>query len=95
VCVCVCVCESVRVCVLNPLALLVQAELTTFVGRILEEARQSWIKGEEPIREDGYFVSPVAYDVIQVGTPQEELKPPEQTHRDPQEELRPPEQSHM
>ncbi|TNN33995.1 Tumor necrosis factor alpha-induced protein 2 [Liparis tanakae] len=43
-----------------------QVELTTFVGRVLEEARQSWSKGEEPIREDGCFVSPVAYDVIQL-----------------------------
>ncbi|XP_073340549.1 tumor necrosis factor alpha-induced protein 2-like isoform X2 [Pagrus major] len=43
-----------------------QDELTTYVGRVLEEAKEKWIKGEEPTREDGCFASPVAYDVIQL-----------------------------
>lgn len=43
-----------------------QEELTTFGGRILEDAKDKWNKGEEPTREDGCFVSPVSYDIIQV-----------------------------
>ncbi|XP_070698095.1 tumor necrosis factor alpha-induced protein 2-like [Pempheris klunzingeri] len=43
-----------------------QEELTTYVGRVLEEAKQKWNKGEEPTTEDGCFVSPVAYDIIQL-----------------------------
>ena len=43
-----------------------QDELTTYVGRVLEEAKKKWSAGEEPTREDDCFVSPVAYDVIQV-----------------------------
>ncbi|XP_070776384.1 tumor necrosis factor alpha-induced protein 2 [Enoplosus armatus] len=43
-----------------------QDELTTFIGRVLEEAKQKWNKGEEPTREDGCFFSPVAYDIIQL-----------------------------
>ncbi|XP_037342784.2 tumor necrosis factor alpha-induced protein 2-like [Pungitius pungitius] len=43
-----------------------QEELTTFVGRILEDAKDKWNKGEEPSREDGFFVSPVSYDIIQL-----------------------------
>lgn len=42
-----------------------QEELTTYIGRVLEEAKQKWNKGEEPTKEDGCFVSPVAYDIIQ------------------------------
>ncbi|XP_037602954.1 tumor necrosis factor alpha-induced protein 2 isoform X1 [Sebastes umbrosus] len=42
-----------------------QEELTTYIGRVLEEAKQKWNKGEEPTTEDGCFVSPVAYDIIQ------------------------------
>ncbi|XP_068608111.1 tumor necrosis factor alpha-induced protein 2-like [Brachionichthys hirsutus] len=42
-----------------------QDELTTYIGRILEEEVARWRKGEEPKREDGCFFSPVAYDVIQ------------------------------
>ncbi|XP_042357203.1 tumor necrosis factor alpha-induced protein 2-like isoform X2 [Plectropomus leopardus] len=42
-----------------------QSELTRYVGAILEEAEQDWNKGEEPKREDGCFVSTVAYDIIQ------------------------------
>ncbi|KAM9341656.1 tumor necrosis factor alpha-induced protein 2 isoform 2-T2 [Symphorus nematophorus] len=43
-----------------------QDELTTYIGRVLEEAKEKWDKGEEPAREDGCFVSPVAYDIIQL-----------------------------
>lgn len=43
-----------------------QDELKTYIGRVLEEAKEKWSKGEEPTREDGCFVSPVAYDIIQV-----------------------------
>uniref|UniRef100_A0A8C4HGR3 Exocyst complex component Sec6 n=1 Tax=Dicentrarchus labrax TaxID=13489 RepID=A0A8C4HGR3_DICLA len=43
-----------------------QLELTTYIGRVLEDAEEKWIKGEEPTREDGCFVSPVAYDIIQL-----------------------------
>lgn len=50
----------------SSMSLCVQDELTTFIGRVLEEAKQNWTKGEEPTREDGCFVSPVAYDIIQV-----------------------------
>lgn len=44
----------------------VQDDLTTYIHRVLEEAKEKWNKGEEPTREDGCFVSPVAYDIIQV-----------------------------
>lgn len=43
-----------------------QDELMTYIGRVLEEAKQKWNEGEEPTREDGCFVSPVAYDIIQL-----------------------------
>lgn len=43
-----------------------QDDLTSYIRRILEEAKEKWSKGEEPTREDGCFVSPVAYDIIQV-----------------------------
>ncbi|XP_077420119.1 tumor necrosis factor alpha-induced protein 2-like [Vanacampus margaritifer] len=43
-----------------------QRELSTYVGRILDEAQEAWTKGEEPPREDECFVSPMAYDIIQV-----------------------------
>ncbi|XP_029317293.1 tumor necrosis factor alpha-induced protein 2 isoform X2 [Cottoperca gobio] len=43
-----------------------QVMLATYIDRVLEEAKQKWIKGEEPTREDGCFVSPVAYDLIQL-----------------------------
>ncbi|XP_019734279.1 tumor necrosis factor alpha-induced protein 2 isoform X1 [Hippocampus comes] len=43
-----------------------QRELTTYVGRILDQAQEAWTKGEEPPKEDGCFVSPTAYDVIQM-----------------------------
>lgn len=42
-----------------------QTELMTYIGRILEEAREKWSKGEEPDTEDGCYVSTVAYDIIQ------------------------------
>lgn len=44
----------------------VQDELTTYIGRVLEEAKERWDKGEMPKKEDGCFVGTVAYDVIQV-----------------------------
>ncbi|XP_076604047.1 tumor necrosis factor alpha-induced protein 2-like [Chaetodon auriga] len=43
-----------------------QDELTTFIGRVLEEAKQKWEEGEEPTREDGCFNSTLAYDIIQL-----------------------------
>ncbi|XP_070835817.1 tumor necrosis factor alpha-induced protein 2-like [Chaetodon trifascialis] len=43
-----------------------QDELTTFIGRVLEEAKQKFDEGEEPTREDGCFDSPLAYDIIQL-----------------------------
>ncbi|XP_071353729.1 tumor necrosis factor alpha-induced protein 2-like [Trachinotus anak] len=43
-----------------------QSELMTYIGRVLEEAKQMWNNGEEPTREDGCYVSPVAYDIIQL-----------------------------
>ncbi|XP_063765290.1 tumor necrosis factor alpha-induced protein 2-like isoform X2 [Eleginops maclovinus] len=43
-----------------------QGELATIIGRVLDEAREKWNKGEEPQKEDGCFFSPVAYDIIQL-----------------------------
>lgn len=43
-----------------------QSELTTYIGRVLEEEKQKWNEGEEPNREDGCYSSPVAYDIIQL-----------------------------
>ncbi|XP_020505357.1 tumor necrosis factor alpha-induced protein 2 isoform X1 [Labrus bergylta] len=43
-----------------------QEELQTYIVRVLDEAEQRWRKGEEPTREDGCFVSHVAYDIIQL-----------------------------
>ncbi|XP_044231284.1 tumor necrosis factor alpha-induced protein 2-like [Thunnus albacares] len=43
-----------------------QSELTTCIDNVLEEAKQKWEDGEEPSREDGCFVSPVAYDLIPI-----------------------------
>ena len=48
------------------LLLFFQGELTKYIGHVLEEAKEKWIKGEEPTREDGCFTSPVGYDIIQV-----------------------------
>ncbi|XP_029983441.1 tumor necrosis factor alpha-induced protein 2 isoform X2 [Sphaeramia orbicularis] len=42
-----------------------QAELTKYIDRVLEGARQMWLNGEEPKNEDGCYVSPVAIDIIQ------------------------------
>lgn len=50
----------------SSMLLCVQEELTTYIGRVLDEAKQRWIDGKEPAREDGCYVSPVAYDIIQV-----------------------------
>ncbi|XP_023268718.1 tumor necrosis factor alpha-induced protein 2 [Seriola lalandi dorsalis] len=43
-----------------------QSELMTYISRVLEEAKQMWNNGEEPTKEDGCYVSPVAYDIIQL-----------------------------
>ncbi|KAM9841954.1 tumor necrosis factor alpha-induced protein 2-like [Aulostomus maculatus] len=42
-----------------------QSELTVCIGQVLQEARKRWNNGQEPEREDGRLVSPVAFDVIQ------------------------------
>lgn len=46
--------------------LCVQSELKTYIGRVLDEAENRWRNGEEPNREDGCYVIPLAYDIIQV-----------------------------
>ncbi|XP_033497952.2 tumor necrosis factor alpha-induced protein 2 isoform X1 [Epinephelus lanceolatus] len=43
-----------------------QEELMKYIGHVLEEAKQKWNNGEEPTREEGCFVSHVAYDIIQL-----------------------------
>nr|XP_046269277.1 tumor necrosis factor alpha-induced protein 2-like isoform X2 [Scatophagus argus]XP_046269278.1 tumor necrosis factor alpha-induced protein 2-like isoform X2 [Scatophagus argus] len=43
-----------------------EEELTTYIGRVLDEAKEKWSKGEEPTREDDCYASPLAYDIIQV-----------------------------
>ncbi|KAK2826754.1 hypothetical protein Q5P01_020968 [Channa striata] len=43
-----------------------QTEVMTYVGRVLDAAEQRWNGGERPKMEDGCYVSPVAYDIIQV-----------------------------
>lgn len=58
-----------------------QDELASFIRRILEEAKEKWSKGEEPTREDGCFVSPVAYDIIQVKTVLRGKRPMNDLHR--------------
>ncbi|XP_039459697.1 tumor necrosis factor alpha-induced protein 2-like isoform X2 [Oreochromis aureus] len=42
-----------------------QSDLMIFIGRVLDEAKKEWDQGKEPTRDDGCYVSPVAYDVIQ------------------------------
>ncbi|XP_047466534.1 tumor necrosis factor alpha-induced protein 2-like [Mugil cephalus] len=42
-----------------------EAELKTLMERIVDNAVEEWKKGEEPKREDGCYVSHVAYDIIQ------------------------------
>lgn len=37
-----------------------------YIDRVLGEAKQNWSNGEEPVREEGCYVSHVAYDIIQV-----------------------------
>lgn len=49
-------------------SLCLQDELTTYVGRVLEQAKEKWREGLEPTREDDCYVSTVAYDIIQVKT---------------------------
>ncbi|XP_047467786.1 tumor necrosis factor alpha-induced protein 2-like isoform X2 [Mugil cephalus] len=43
-----------------------EAELKTYIERVLDDAAQKWRKGEEPKTEDDCYVSPVAYDIIQL-----------------------------
>ncbi|XP_061699710.1 tumor necrosis factor alpha-induced protein 2-like [Syngnathoides biaculeatus] len=43
-----------------------QGELSTYLGRILDEARETWTEGGLPPSEDGCFASPLAYDIIQM-----------------------------
>uniref|UniRef100_UPI0037E91355 tumor necrosis factor alpha-induced protein 2-like isoform X1 n=2 Tax=Semicossyphus pulcher TaxID=241346 RepID=UPI0037E91355 len=43
-----------------------QDELNKYISHVLVEAEQKWRTGEEPTREDGCFVSHVAYDIIQL-----------------------------
>lgn len=54
-------------------SLCVQDDLTTCIHHVLEEAEETWNKGEEPTTEDGCFVSTVAYDIIQVKKNSEEM----------------------
>uniref|UniRef100_A0A672HDJ2 Exocyst complex component Sec6 n=2 Tax=Salarias fasciatus TaxID=181472 RepID=A0A672HDJ2_SALFA len=42
-----------------------QTELTTYMDRVLEEARDNFTSGEEPAMEDGCYVSTMAFDIIQ------------------------------
>ncbi|XP_008314197.1 tumor necrosis factor alpha-induced protein 2 isoform X2 [Cynoglossus semilaevis] len=42
-----------------------QNELVRYIDRVLGEAKQNWSNGEEPVREEGCYVSHVAYDIIQ------------------------------
>ncbi|XP_039897388.1 tumor necrosis factor alpha-induced protein 2-like [Simochromis diagramma] len=43
-----------------------QSDLMIYIGRVLDEAKKEWDQGKEPRRDDGCYVSPVAYDVIQL-----------------------------
>ncbi|XP_067336609.1 tumor necrosis factor alpha-induced protein 2-like [Channa argus] len=43
-----------------------QSELMTYIYQILEEAENRWNNGDEAKKEDGCYISPVAYDCIQV-----------------------------
>lgn len=45
----------------------VQSELMTYISQVLKEEELKWSNGEEPKREYGCYVSPLAYDIIQVG----------------------------
>ncbi|XP_017262998.1 tumor necrosis factor alpha-induced protein 2 isoform X2 [Kryptolebias marmoratus] len=42
-----------------------ESELSTCMNRVLEEERRRWAEGKEPTTEDGGYVSPLAYDIIQ------------------------------
>ncbi|XP_039459627.1 tumor necrosis factor alpha-induced protein 2-like [Oreochromis aureus] len=42
-----------------------QSDLMIYIGRVLDEAKKEWDQGKEPTRDDGCYISPVAYDVIQ------------------------------
>lgn len=43
-----------------------QSELMTYMSLVLKKAEQRWNNEEEPEKEYGCYVSPVAYDMIQV-----------------------------
>ncbi|KAL3969147.1 ATP-binding cassette, subfamily B (MDR/TAP), member 8 [Sarotherodon galilaeus] len=43
-----------------------QSNLMIYIDRVLDEAKKEWDQGKEPTRDDGCYVSPVAYDVIQL-----------------------------
>ncbi|KAL3969142.1 tumor necrosis factor alpha-induced protein 2 [Sarotherodon galilaeus] len=43
-----------------------QSDLMIYIDRVLDEAKKEWDQGKEPTRDDGCYVSPVAYDVIQL-----------------------------
>uniref|UniRef100_A0A8C6SJN1 Exocyst complex component Sec6 n=1 Tax=Neogobius melanostomus TaxID=47308 RepID=A0A8C6SJN1_9GOBI len=45
------------------------ADMTTYIDKVLYDAKQMWTNGEMPKTEDGCFVSETAYDIIQVLTP--------------------------
>lgn len=57
-----------RLCIISDRFILfcVQSELMTYISQVLEDAEQKWNNGEELKKEDGCYVSPVAYDIIQV-----------------------------
>ncbi|XP_047466535.1 tumor necrosis factor alpha-induced protein 2-like [Mugil cephalus] len=42
-----------------------KADLKTFIDQIVDNAAEKWKKGDEPKKEDGCYVSHVAYDIIQ------------------------------
>ncbi|XP_039459251.1 tumor necrosis factor alpha-induced protein 2-like [Oreochromis aureus] len=42
-----------------------QSDLMIYIDRVLDETKKEWDQGKEPTRDDGCYVSPVAYDVIQ------------------------------
>ncbi|XP_061599794.1 tumor necrosis factor alpha-induced protein 2 isoform X2 [Cololabis saira] len=43
-----------------------KSDLWTYIHRVLEEEERKWADGEEPKRDDGCYVSPLAFDVIQL-----------------------------
>ncbi|XP_047466533.1 tumor necrosis factor alpha-induced protein 2-like isoform X2 [Mugil cephalus] len=43
-----------------------EADLKTFIDQTVDDAVEKWKKGDEPEKEDDCYVSPVAYDIIQL-----------------------------